>query len=91
MFTRRKLLGKQLAGAKAFAANPDPAAAGSALCAHLSRGVKNAGLASAIDGRNLSGGQLPFLTQDPRLGSYGASFKGRTLTADNSLRIELAN
>jgi hypothetical protein len=23
MFTRRKLLGKQLAGAKAFAANPD--------------------------------------------------------------------
>jgi hypothetical protein len=27
MFTRRKLLGKQLAGAKAFAANPDPAAA----------------------------------------------------------------
>src|ERR1700746_4175100 len=34
MFTRRKLLGKQLAGAKAFAANPDPAAAGSALCAH---------------------------------------------------------
>jgi hypothetical protein len=42
MFTRRKLLGKQLAGAKAFAAN-DPAAAGSALCAHFSRGVKNAG------------------------------------------------
>src|ERR1700751_4408593 len=39
MFTRRKLLGKQLAGAKAFAANPDPAAAGSALCAHFSRGV----------------------------------------------------
>jgi hypothetical protein len=43
MFTRRKLLGKQLAGAKAFAANPDPAAAGSALCAHFPRGVKNAG------------------------------------------------
>jgi hypothetical protein len=43
MFTRRKLLGKQLAGANAFAASPDPAAAGSARCAHFSRGVRNAG------------------------------------------------
>jgi hypothetical protein len=34
---------QRLAGAKAFAANADPAAAGSALCAHFSRGVKNAG------------------------------------------------
>jgi hypothetical protein len=30
--------------ANAFAANPDPAAAGSALCAHCSSGVRNAGL-----------------------------------------------
>src|ERR1700747_2766543 len=44
MFPRRKLLGKQLAGAKAFAANPDPAAAGSALCAHFSRGCEKCGL-----------------------------------------------
>jgi hypothetical protein len=47
MFTPRKLLGKELAGAKALAANPGSgsrlAAAGSALCAHFSRGVKNAG------------------------------------------------
>jgi hypothetical protein len=41
--TRRKLLGKQLAGANAFAASPDPAAAGSARCAHFPRGVRNAG------------------------------------------------
>ena len=46
MFTRRKLLGKQLAGATAFAANPDPAAAGSAPCAHFSREREQCGLVS---------------------------------------------
>jgi hypothetical protein len=44
MFTRRKLLGKQLGGAKSFAASPDPAAAGSALRAHFSRGREKCGL-----------------------------------------------
>jgi hypothetical protein len=46
MFTRRKLLGKQLAGAiprPRDAASPNPAVAGSALRAHFSRGVRNAG------------------------------------------------
>ena len=36
--TRRKPLGMRIAGAKAFAANPDE----SALCAHFLRGVRNA-------------------------------------------------
>jgi hypothetical protein len=45
-----------------------------------------------IDNRwpDRSGGQLPSLTQNPHFGSQAASFKGRTLTADNSLWIELA-
>src|SRR5262245_9654658 len=38
--TRREPLGKRLAGANAFAASPGPAAAGSAPCAHFSRGVR---------------------------------------------------
>ena len=41
---QRKLLGKQLGGTKAFAVNPDPAAAGSALCAHFSRDREICGL-----------------------------------------------
>jgi hypothetical protein len=41
--TRREPPGKRVAGAKVFAANPDPAAAGSALRAHFSRAVRNAG------------------------------------------------
>ena len=46
MFTRRKLLGKQLTGAiprPRDAASPDPAAAGSALRAHFSRGREKCG------------------------------------------------
>jgi hypothetical protein len=43
IFTRLKLLGKQLAGAKAFAASPDPPMA-DRHSARISRGtVKNAG------------------------------------------------
>jgi hypothetical protein len=46
--TRREPPGKRLAGANAFAASPDPAAAGSALCAHFSRGREKCGLGAKI-------------------------------------------
>ena len=56
MFARCKLLGQQLAGAKVFAASPDPAVAGSALRAHFSRGPEKCGLAGILRSRN---GPLP--------------------------------